>query len=183
MDTAYLVGFFTVLICIIASFIIYKAIFRGLNKQRSLLIAGPSNAGKTALFYRLKDDSFRKTVTSMRKNEMSWTNINVIDHPGSLPISSQNGFSSILFLVNPENLKVSAMKLVEVSNDTRSKFIVGIPKTDKFSPEAIVKELKKELDFCKKADLGFIDLAKTETLAFSSKTGEGISKLAERFRK
>jgi signal recognition particle receptor subunit beta len=57
------------------------------SKGWSVLILGPTGAGKTALFWRLRDGKFKNTVMSMQPNQCDVTverqkSIHVIDLPG-----------------------------------------------------------------------------------------------------
>ncbi|CEO94804.1 Signal recognition particle receptor subunit beta [Plasmodiophora brassicae] len=57
-------------------------------KRNAIVVTGPMNAGKTALYYRVMQDGFRETVPSLRPNDLEFdvpglnASIRMIDYPG-----------------------------------------------------------------------------------------------------
>lgn len=126
--------------------------------QPTVLIAGPSNAGKTCLFYQWQSPGTKKqTVTSVTPNESARFALvpshRIIDCPGNeklsqstLKLISESNLKAVVFVIDAadglEAIKESAKSLVPILEITESSLVpvlIAANKFDLFSAISVTK--------------------------------------------
>ena len=106
-------GLFVVLLSLLLGFLLLLVVFsggKGSKKGRTIVVAGPSNAGKTTLFFQLKDGSLHNgVVASMDENvticSVGTKAVRLLDIPGHPSMrdrldASLSEASGVVFLVD-----------------------------------------------------------------------------------
>jgi signal recognition particle receptor subunit beta len=132
-----LVVYFYYLVAAIILIVLFKTCFgrsggKKAQKGTALLVWGPCGAGKTTLFYRLREETFPKTITSMVPNEAKITLNNkaytLIDYPGHQRLRAElmtthlRKAGKVIFVLDASNLKAELPRVAQQLYDllTRS---------------------------------------------------------------
>eukprot|EP00455_Lapot_gusevi_P031653 TRINITY_DN343_c0_g4_i1.p1 TRINITY_DN343_c0_g4~~TRINITY_DN343_c0_g4_i1.p1 ORF type:complete len:249 (-),score=66.22 TRINITY_DN343_c0_g4_i1:100-789(-) len=154
------------------------------NRGNTVLIFGPVDAGKTALFYQLKQGVFRETHTSMKENvdqfqpallETKKAELRFVDFPGHG--SQFHRFGSYLADLRAAVLVVDSTELSKLADAARMLFslltndklikrrcpvFVALNKSDLPSAHAsdvVSKQLEKEIEKMRVSQSGLADIS------------------------